>query len=83
MYINNQPLLHIVDEATRFQAARWLKNVSTKATWDALRLCWIDVYIRLPDMIVTDAGTNLTSQEFNQHATLMGISTKHVPVEAH
>src|SRR6266480_7180158 len=56
MYIDNQPLLHIVDEATRFQAARWLKNVSTKATWDALRLCWIDVYIGPPDMIVTDAG---------------------------
>jgi len=32
MYIDNQPLLHVVDEATRFQAARWLKNVSAKAT---------------------------------------------------
>src|SRR6266480_717081 len=34
-------------------------------------------------MIITNARTNLISQEFNQHATLMGISTKHVPVEAH
>ena len=34
-------------------------------------------------MIITDARINLISQEFNQHATLMGISTKHVPVEAH
>ena len=83
MYIDNQPLLHVVDEATRFQVAQWLKNVSTKATWDALRLCWIDVYIGPPDMIITDAGKNFTSQEFHQHAAVMGISTKNVPVEAH
>src|SRR5579871_1486997 len=82
MYIDNQPILHVVDEATRFQAARWLKNGSTKATWDALRLCWIDVYIGPPDMIVTDARSNFTSQEFHQHAAVMGISTKTVPVEA-
>ena len=28
--IQNKPMLHIVDEATRFQAERWLKNISTK-----------------------------------------------------
>jgi len=38
MYINGQPLLHIIDEATRFQAARWLKYISAKATWEALHL---------------------------------------------
>jgi hypothetical protein len=39
MYINSQPLLHIVDEGTRFQAGRWLMNVSAKHTWDKLREC--------------------------------------------
>lgn len=39
MYIEGQPLLHIVDEATRFEAARWLNNISAQHTWDALRAC--------------------------------------------
>jgi hypothetical protein len=32
MYISEAPLLHIVDEGTRFQAGRWLQNVSAKHT---------------------------------------------------
>ncbi|SLM34773.1 integrase and r domain-containing protein [Lasallia pustulata] len=58
MYIDNSPILHIVDEATRFQAAKWLSNISAKHTWDILRLCWIDVYIGPPDYIIHDAATS-------------------------
>lgn len=83
MYIDGSPLLHIVDEATRFQAARWLTNLSAKHTWDALRLCWIDVYTGPPDHVIHDAGTNFVSKEFRQYAATMGIITKAVPVEAH
>jgi hypothetical protein len=32
MYISGEPLLHIVDESTRFQAGRWLQNLSAKHT---------------------------------------------------
>ncbi|SLM40545.1 hypothetical protein SS1G_12712 [Lasallia pustulata] len=56
MYIDNSPILHIVDEATRFQAAKWLLNISAKHTWDILRLCWIDVYIGPPDYITHNAN---------------------------
>jgi hypothetical protein len=34
MYIDGAPLLHIVDKGTRFQAGRWLQNISAKHTWD-------------------------------------------------
>ncbi|RAL62549.1 hypothetical protein DID88_004400 [Monilinia fructigena] len=83
MYIANQPILHIVDEATRYQAARWLENMTAKNAWDALRACWIDVYVGPPDYIVHDAGKNFFSKEFTQNATSMAIATKCVPVEAH
>ena len=83
MYIDNSPILHIVDEATRFQAAKWLSNISAKHTWDILRLCWIDVYIGPPDYIIHDAGKNFISREFRQYAASMAITTKSVPVEAH
>jgi hypothetical protein len=83
MYIEGNPLLHIIDEATRFQAARWLRSLSAKHTWDALRECWIDTYLGPPDHIVHDAGTNFTSKEFQQLAKTMSITTRSVPVEAH
>jgi hypothetical protein len=83
MYIDGNPILHIVDEATRFQAARWLQNVSAKHTWDMLRYCWIDTYLGPPGCIVHDAGKNFASKEFRQFAASMAVSTKSVPVEAH
>ena len=38
-YIQGKPVLHVVDEGTRYQAGRWLSNISAKHTWDALRAC--------------------------------------------
>jgi hypothetical protein len=83
MYLDGKPVLHVVDEATAFQAAKFLKDMSAKTTWDTLRICWIDVYQGPPDIIVTDAGKNFASEEFRQHAATMDISIKEVPVEAH
>lgn len=83
MYIDGQPVLHVVDDATRFQAARWLKDMSAKHAWDALRACWIDVYIGPPDVITHDAGRNFIGMEFRQLAATMSITTHEVPVEAH
>ena len=83
MHIDGKPLLHIVDEGTRFQAGRWLQNISAKHTWDILRACWIDTYLGPPDIIAHDAGKNFISREFKQYAINMGTVTKSVPVEAH
>lgn len=83
MYIDNSPILHVVDESTRFQAAKWLANITAKHTWDTLRLCWIDVYLGPPDYIHHDAGKNFVSKEFRQFASSMSITTKSAPVEAH
>jgi hypothetical protein len=82
-YITGKPVLHVVDEGTRYQAGQWLQNISATHTWDALRKCWIDTYLGPPDQLVTDAGKQFTSKEFAQHATTMGIKVKIVPIEAH
>jgi hypothetical protein len=83
MYISGSPLLHVVDEGTRFQAGRWLQDISAKHTWEVLRMCWIDTYLGPPDLIASDAGKNFISKEFKHYASTMGICTKAVPVEAH
>ena len=82
MYMANSPILHVVDEATRFQAARWLENMTAQHTWDTLRACWIDMYLGLLDLIVYDTGTNFTAKEFKQNVYTLYIRTKAVLTEA-
>jgi hypothetical protein len=82
-YIDGKPVLHIVDKGTRYQAGKWLQNISAKHTWDTLKMCWIDTYLGPPDQITTDAGKNFASKEFDQYATALGIKVKIIPVKAH
>ena len=82
-YLDGHPVLHVVDSATAFQAAKFIKDMSTKHVWEALKLCWIDVYQGPPERMVHDAGKNFTSVEFKQSATAMAIDVEEVPVEAH
>eukprot|EP00171_Calliarthron_tuberculosum_P013661 IDg13661t1 len=81
-YIDGNPILHVVDEATRYQAALWLESASSDAIWAALRLCWIDVYLGSPDFFVHDASTALVAKEFQASAEYLQIRTKTIPVEA-
>ena len=77
-----QPVLYVVDLATRFQAARFLKDITAHSTWEALRNCWIDVYVGPPDVVTHDSGRNFVSHEFQENAHSFAIRTKCVPVEA-
>ncbi|KAI0378236.1 hypothetical protein F5Y04DRAFT_291050 [Hypomontagnella monticulosa] len=52
MYINNKPALHVVDKATSYQAARFMKNMTSRETWDRLRSMWMDSYLGPPDNII-------------------------------
>jgi hypothetical protein len=82
-YVDNEPILHVIDESTRFQAARFLKSMSAKHAWDGLRACWIDVYQGPPDYIIHDPGTNFHSKEFRDNAKSLGSDTRVMPIEAH
>lgn len=82
LYIDEQLVLHIVNEATRFQAARFLPNMNSTSTWETLRECWIDAYLGPPDIINHDAGNKFTSTEFRQYTNSLKIEVKEVPVEA-
>jgi len=46
-------------------------------------MCWINTYLGPPDLITYDARKNFVSKEFKQYTTIIGISIKGVPVEAH
>ena len=82
-HLESRPILHIIDEATSFQAARFLKDQSTKTVWNTIKECWIDTYLGPPEAIRHDAGTNFASAEFKSNAYAMAIEIREVPVEAH
>ena len=46
-------------------------------------MCWIDTYLGPPNIITHDTGKNFVSKEFKQYATILGTTTRSVPVEAH
>lgn len=57
MYIGGKPVLHIVDEGTKFIAARFLLDVSTKTVWRTLLEIWVKIYTGLPNRMVVDQGS--------------------------
>ena len=57
--------------------------MSAQHAWDALRACWIDIYLGPLDILTHNARTNFVLEEFRQYATSMSITTKEVPVEVH
>jgi hypothetical protein len=83
VHLKGRNALHVIDSATSFQAATFLKSMSARDAWNALCKCWIYVYQGPPDIIVHDPGTNFSSEEFRQHARIVGVSCKEMPVEAH
>lgn len=71
IWIDKKPVLQAVDQATRYQAAHLVPSIRYKKVWEALRLCWINVYIGQPHVIAPDAGKNFLAESFQQNADLL------------
>lgn len=65
--IEKVPVLHVVDESTRFQAATRLSNMTVEELCTALKACCINVYLGPPDIINRDAGTNFVARTFQEN----------------
>ena len=48
-----------------------------------LQMCWINIYLRLLDLIIYNMGKNFISKEFKQYINTMGINIKGVLVKAY
>jgi hypothetical protein len=54
-----------------------------KTIWNILRSIWINTYIGPPDVIVTNAKTNLKAEKFVQNAKAIIIEIENVLIEAY
>lgn len=57
MYIDSCPVLHILDEGTRFSSARFIPIQSTTSIWKTMRKCWASIYTDLPNRIMVYQGS--------------------------
>ena len=46
-------------------------------------MCWIDIYLRPPDIIIYNTGKNFVSKEFKQYAIILKTAIRSVPIKAH
>lgn len=74
--------MYVVDEPSRYQASHCLPNVTADFVWRALQMCWIDIYLGPPDIVIHHAGKQFIARVFQANAELPHIETKAVPVES-
>jgi hypothetical protein len=79
----NKSILHVMNEAIRFQVDKWLKNITARHVWNQLRICWIDTYLESLDLITLDASKQFIAREFKQYAFNMNIKVNIVSIETH
>ncbi len=79
----NKSILHVINETTRFQIERWLKDIIVRHVWDQLRICWIDIYFESFDLIISNASKQFIVREFKQYAFNMSIKINTVSIETH
>jgi DNA-binding FrmR family transcriptional regulator len=79
----NKSILHVMNETTRFQVDKWLKNIIARHVWNKLRVCWIDKYLESLDLITSDANIQFIVRKFKQYASNMNIRVNIVFVETH
>lgn len=82
MYIENLPVLHIIDELTRFSAARFLPGISTKQIWDTFVECWCLIYTGIPNKILVDQGSSF-GEAFVVSGRLCNVNVSHTGIESH
>lgn len=84
MYLGNSPVLHIVDDGTKFSAARFLPDMSTQTIWETLMQCWASIYTGLPNRILVDQGSNMgKSEPFISLAARANVEVQFTGTEAH
>lgn len=56
MYINSNPIIHIVDEKTKLCAAELFPDMSTRTVWKTILKLWCKIYAVFPNRILADQG---------------------------
>lgn len=84
MWLESEPVLHVVDKDTGFNAGAFMRDGETAdAAWSLYLRIWVYPYAGHPDAMHTDQGPQLTSAKWR--ALLQAVGTKHIEsgIESH
>lgn len=80
--ISSKMIFLVVDWATRYQAARWLLNVTAETVWRAVCFCEIKVHLGRLDVVTHDTGKHFVPKLFQRNAEILQINTTCVSFQA-
>jgi hypothetical protein len=79
----NKSILHVMNDTTRFQIEKWLKDITVRHVWNQLRICWIDIYLESFDLIISNASKQFIARKFKQYAFNMNIKVNTISIKTH
>ena len=82
MYIQGKAVLHLVDRATHFQAARFLESDSTECVWRTFMEMWVLSYLGPPDNLRHDQGVQFVTPRLQAMCAEGGITCRPVGIES-
>ncbi len=82
IYIQGKSVLHPVNRATHFQAARFLDEISVDTVWKTFTETWVLSYVGAPYNVLHDQETQLVSARFQAMAAEAGTTSRPVGIEA-
>ncbi len=82
MYIQGKPVLHMVDMATHYQAARFLADEAAESVWRTFMEMWVLIYLGAPDKLRHDQGVQFVTPRIQALAAEAGIACRPVDVES-
>lgn len=65
MFLDRDPVLHIVYNVTKFSSVHFLADVSIYIIWKTMIAFWACFYTDLPNMILTNQGTQFGENFIN------------------
>lgn len=80
--MDDEPILHFVNEATGIHASQFIKNVVVDILGNAHRCCSIDDYLGSCDKITHDIGTHFIPYSSAASCDILYIRTIPIPVKA-
>lgn len=83
MYLDGDPVSHIVSNGTNVSAARFLPHADTKSIWIALVMMWVSTYTGYPFNVHLDWGSAFKSIEWAQLCGDASITTTVSGTESH
>lgn len=81
MFLLGRPVHHIIDMATHFCAAPFLKSQSAREIWTKIQLLWTLVYSGPSDHLSVDQGSSFISREMRANLESDGVTLHEAPIE--